>query len=116
MNQAEEHSLEHDWFTWPIPENVKIGRDTWVYSSFAFLHFQSRLRNAVVIGKHSGIYNGTFFDLGPRGNVRIGDYCSIVGAILSTNGRITLSDYIFIAHEVTIADHAFATSEHEHSI
>ena len=108
-----ENLLEHDWFPHPLPGNMKIGANSWLYSSFAFLHFRSRLPNAVVIGDHSGVYNGTFFDLGPQGNVEIGDYCSIVGAIFSSNARIKICDYVFIAHEVTIADSAFATPEHQ---
>jgi acetyltransferase-like isoleucine patch superfamily enzyme len=107
--------LEHDWFPRPLPGNVEIGPNSWLYSSFAFLHFQSRLAKAVVIGDHSGIYNGTFFDLGPQGNIEIGDYCTIVGAIFSSNARIRIGDYVFIAHEVTIADFAFATPEHQAS-
>jgi acetyltransferase-like isoleucine patch superfamily enzyme len=103
--------LEHDWFPRRLPENVKIGLNSWLYSSFAFLHCRSRLADAVVIGDHTGIYNGTFFDLGPKGGAKIGDYCTIVGAILSSNSRITLGDYVFVAHEVVIADSAFATPE-----
>ena len=105
--------LDHDWFPRPIPKNVKIGIHSWLYSSFAFLHYRSRRADAVVIGSGTGIYNGTFFDLGREGSAKIGDYCTIVGAILSSNGRIILGDYVFIAHEVVIADSAFATPEHD---
>ena len=84
MNQIEARRLEHDWFSWPLPENVRIGSNSWLYSSFAFLHYRSRLPDGVVIGNNTGVYNGTFFDLGSEGSVTIGDYCTIVGAILST--------------------------------
>ena len=63
----EDCSLQHDWFPRPLPKNVKIGSDSWVYSSFAFLHFRSRLRHAVVIGNHTGVYNGTFVRPWPEG-------------------------------------------------
>jgi acetyltransferase-like isoleucine patch superfamily enzyme len=116
VNQIEARRLEHDWFSWPLPENVRIGSNSWLYSSFAFLHYRSRLPDGVVIGNNTGVYNGTFFDLGSEGSVTIGDYCTIVGAILSTNSRIIVGDYVFIAHEVTIADCAFATPEHTDAI
>ena len=74
------------------------------------------MADAVVIGNNTGVYNGTLFDLGSEGSVTIGDYCTIVGAILSTNSRIIVGDYVFIAHEVTIADCAFATPEHPDAI
>jgi acetyltransferase-like isoleucine patch superfamily enzyme len=100
--------LEHDWFPAPLPDEVRLGARSWLYSSFAFRHFESAAPEAVVIGDDSGIYNGTFFDLGPRGSVRIGDFCTIVGAVFCTDGRITIDDYAFVAHEVVLADGPFA--------
>lgn len=101
--------LPHDWFDRPLPENVVIGEGSWLYSSFAFLHCRSRRPRAVTIGRRSGIYNTSFFDLGPEAEVHIGDYCSIVGAVIHTNGRVLIHDYAFVAHEVTIASDAYAT-------
>jgi acetyltransferase-like isoleucine patch superfamily enzyme len=102
-------TLPHDWFPKPLPNNVQIGPQSWLYSSFAFLHYHSRRPIGVRIGHDTGVYNGTFFDLGVDGEVYIGDYCTLVGAILATNGRVAIGDYTFIAHEVTIADHFAAT-------
>ena len=96
--------LDHDWFPKPVPDNVVIGARSWLYSSFAFLHCKSGLPNAVHVGHDSGIYNGTFFDLGPQASVQIGNFCALVGAIIATNGRVVIGDYSFIAHEVVIAD------------
>jgi hypothetical protein len=50
-------------------------------------------------------YNGTFFDLDEDGEIIIGNYCTLVGAVIATNGRVSIGDYSFLAHEVTIADH-----------
>jgi acetyltransferase-like isoleucine patch superfamily enzyme len=97
--------LPHDWFPRPLPPNVQIGARSWVYSSFAFLHYRSQQPVGVRIGNDTGIYNGTFFDLDVSGEVEIGNYCTLVGAILAINGRLSIGDYTFIAHEVTIADH-----------
>jgi len=96
--------LPHDWFPWPLPANVVIGERSWCYSSFSCLHYRSRRPCGVRVGHDSGIYNGTFFDLGPDGEVEIGNYCTLVGAIISTNGRVVISDYAFLAHEVVLAD------------
>ena len=101
--------LPHDWFPAPLPANVELGEGCWLYSSFAFLHCRSRRSRAVRVGKSSGIYNGSFFELGPDGEVSIGDYCTLVGAIIATNGRVRIGDYCFIAHEVVIADGSFAS-------
>src|ERR1044071_1115921 len=96
--------LEHDWFPHPLPANVLIGERSWLYSAFAFLHYRSRRPCGVRIGDDSGVYNGTFFDLGPDGEVEVGDYCTLVGAIISTNRRIAIADHAFLAHEVVLAD------------
>jgi len=96
--------LAHDWFPEPLPENVVLGERSWLYSSFAFRHYRSLRPVGVRIGRSSGLYNGTFFDLGPQGEVTIGDYCTLVGAIISTDGRVVIGDYSFISHEVVIAD------------
>lgn len=98
-------SLPHDWFPKPLPTNVQIGPRSWLYSSFAFLHYRSQRPCGLRVGHDTGLYNGTFFELGPDAEVRIGDYCTLVGAIISTQGRVVIGDYVFIAHEVVIADH-----------
>lgn len=96
--------LDHDWFPEPLPENVILGSRNWLYSSFAFRHFSSQRAVAVRTGHDTGLYDGTFFDLGPSGEVTIGNFCSIVGAIFCSNSRIEIQDYVFIAHEVVLAD------------
>ena len=101
---AENNHLTHDWFPRALPAGVEIGADSWLYSSFAFQHCHSRRPVPVRIGNRSGIYVGTFFDLGIDGEVEIGDYCSIVGAIIRSDRRVVIEDYAFIAHEVVLAD------------
>jgi acetyltransferase-like isoleucine patch superfamily enzyme len=96
--------LPHDWFDRPVPGNVRVGEGSWIYSAFAFLHCCSRRSCAVSIGRNSGVYQGSFFDLGPRGEVQIGDYCTLVGVIIASNARVEIGSYAFLAHEVVIAD------------
>jgi acetyltransferase-like isoleucine patch superfamily enzyme len=43
-------------------------------------------------------------ELGPLGEVRIGDYCTLVGVIIASNGQVVIGSYSFLAHEVVIAD------------
>jgi acetyltransferase-like isoleucine patch superfamily enzyme len=96
--------LEHDWFPRPLPEDLVLGDRSWLYSSFAFHHGHGTVR----IGEDVGVYHGTAFELGPDGEVEIGRFCTIVGAIIRTNGRVVIGDHTFVAHEVVIADDAFA--------
>src|SRR3954469_24503709 len=86
------HYLPHDWFDRPVPNNVEIGASSWLYSSFAFLHYRSQKDCGVRVGRKTGIYNGTFFDLDVKGEITIGNYCTIVGAIFSGNIRVSIGD------------------------
>ena len=103
--------LEHDWFSRPLPDNARLGARSWLHSSFAFTHYRSQAPLGVSIGADVGLYAGTFFDLGPDANVEIGNYCSVVGAIFATNGRISIGDYTLIAHEVVLADSHWQTPD-----
>jgi acetyltransferase-like isoleucine patch superfamily enzyme len=96
--------LEHDWFPEPLPDNVQLGERTWLYSTYAFRHYRSRQTQGLNVGNDTGLYNGTFFDLGPDGQVEIGNFCTLVGAIICSNARVVIQDYALIAHEVVIAD------------
>lgn len=91
--------LEHDWFPRPLPAEVSVGPRSWLYSSYACHHSHGR----VTIGADCGIYNGTQFELGPAASVEIGDFSTCVGATINTNGRVSIADHVFIAHEVFIA-------------
>ena len=96
--------LEHDWFDCNLPKNIHIGERSWLHSSYAFIHYQRQCAPAVYIGHDSGVYVDTYFDLGPEGSVHIGNFCSLVGVIICSNRRVVIEDYVFIAHEVVIAD------------
>ena len=96
--------LDHDWWPVPLPGNVTIGERSWLYSSYAFLHYASKRPKGVTIGDDTGIYIGTMFDLGPDAECTIGSFCSVVGPTIATNGRITIGDFAFISYHVVIAD------------
>ena len=105
---AIQNKLIHDWYDQPLPSNISLGDKSWLYSSYAFRHYHSEQSLGVNVGDNSGLYNGTFFDLGPEGELVVGNYCSIVGAIFCTNKKVIIHDYVFIAHEVVIADSGYA--------
>ncbi len=101
---SEDRFLAHDWFARPLPLNVVIGERSWLYSTFAFGHYRSRRPCGVRVGHDTGIYIGTFFDLGPAGEVWIGDFCTIAGPVIATNRRVVIEDYALISFGVVIAD------------
>ena len=101
-------TLPHDWFPAKVPANVELDEGTWLHSSYAFVHYRSRRPCGLRVGRNTGLYVGTYFDLGPEGEVHVGDHCTVVGASFVTNGRVRVGDYVLIAHEVTIASRACA--------
>lgn len=101
--------LDHDWFPGVAPSNVVIGPRSWLHSSYAFLHYHSRRPVGLRVGHDTGIYIETFFDLGPDGEIEVGNYCTLAGPVFSTNGRVKIGDYVFLSREVLIADRPAAT-------
>jgi acetyltransferase-like isoleucine patch superfamily enzyme len=101
-------ALSHDWYPGMLPASVSIGESSWLYSAFALTHFRSERPGAVRIGRSCGVYNGSFFDLGPQGEVEVGDFSTLVGVIVATNRLVRIGQYCFLAHEVVIADDAWA--------
>jgi acetyltransferase-like isoleucine patch superfamily enzyme len=96
--------LPHDWYPAAVPDNVVFGEQTWCYSSFAFVHYRSVRECGLRVGHHTGIYAGCQFEVGPAGQVEIGDYCTLVGATIATRERLIIGNYTFIAHDVVLAD------------
>ena len=100
--------LEHDWYPRPLPGNVVLGERCWLHSAHALVHCASSRAVALRIGDDSGVYHGTHFDLGPHASVVIGRWCTLVGAIVRTDGDVRIGDHVFISHEVVIADGPWA--------
>lgn len=100
------HRLPHDWYPATLPVNVEIGDRSWLYSSYAFLHYRSQQPCGVRVGQDTGIYIGTYFDLGPNGSVEIGNYCTLNGATFAGDAQVRIGDFVLIAREVVISDSA----------
>jgi len=96
-----------EWFD-PLPENVVLGEGTYLYSSYAFRHCMSERPCAVRVGKYTNIYPDTCFDLGPRGEVTVGDYTHLSDPTISTNGRVSIGSHCMVAWETVLADIAYA--------
>jgi acetyltransferase-like isoleucine patch superfamily enzyme len=94
--------LPDDWFPRELPAGLEMGSRSSLISSYAFLHSAPAAK--IRIGSDTGIYHGTFFELGSGARVEIGDYCALVGAILRVESELRIGNYALIAHEVVITD------------
>jgi acetyltransferase-like isoleucine patch superfamily enzyme len=97
-------ALAHDWFPEREPANVRIGERSHVWSAMAFLRFRSEMPDAVRIGDDTGLYWGTYFDLGPRGQVEIGDFCTLASPVFAVDTRVVVGSHALISFDVVIAD------------
>lgn len=97
--------LQHDWFPRPLPDNVELGVDSWLYSSYAFLHYSSE--RGVRIGRSNGVYDGTMFVLGPAGRLVTGDFCTFNGSVVSSDHDVVIGSHAMIGYRVLIADTPF---------
>jgi acetyltransferase-like isoleucine patch superfamily enzyme len=97
-------TLPNEWFPDEVPANVEIGAASYLHSSFAFRHYRSVRECGVRIGAHSSIYEASFFELGPDGELEIGDYTHLWGAIISSNSKVSIGSFVFVSGEAFIAD------------
>ena len=100
--------IAHDWYPSQVPDGVVLGERTWIDSSIAFIHHRSVRRPSIRVGSDSGIYRGTYFDLDAQGEIRLGSYSSMIGAVISTGGKVVIGDYVFIGYGTVLADYGEA--------
>ena len=97
-------AIPGDWFPRELPQGFRTGERSFVVSSYTCLHCAEGGKNRVTIGDDTGIYHGSFFELGPRAHVSVGNFCTLVGAIIRAEREVSIGNYVFIAHEVVITD------------
>jgi acetyltransferase-like isoleucine patch superfamily enzyme len=87
----------------PVPANLEIGPGSQIWSRWAFLHYSSRRNCGLRLGRNSALWGMTMLDLGPDGEISIGDFCTILDVTFATNGSVTIGDCAMIGHRVVIA-------------
>jgi acetyltransferase-like isoleucine patch superfamily enzyme len=107
--------IKNDWYKEPIPENVEIGEETDIYSSFIFSHYKSKKPLGFKIGHNSGI-DKAILDIGTNGVVEIGDYCTLVEPIINTNKKIVIGNHVLTAFGTIITDSGFAIPPIENNV
>jgi len=99
-------TLPGDWYPGRIPDNIVVGENTVVDSSFCFKQFCSEKPVGLRVGSHVTIWRASL-SVEKQAELWIGDYCYIANASLLCAERVTIGSYVFIAGGVTIADSDF---------
>ncbi|HWW02727.1 MAG TPA: acyltransferase [Candidatus Acidoferrum sp.] len=96
--------LPWDWYQGSIPANVELEGETHLETTYSFLHYRSEETPGVRLGNGSTVYLGTMFDIGPRGQVRIGQYALVHGAWIICDAAVEIGDYALISWNVVLMD------------
>jgi acetyltransferase-like isoleucine patch superfamily enzyme len=99
-------ALPGDWFAGRIPDNVVVGENVMIDSSFCFKRYLATAAVGLRVGSHVTIWR-TALSVEPDGVIEIGDYCYLANASLVCSSRITLGARVLVAGGVTIADSDF---------
>ena len=106
-NVNDERRVEGDWWTQPIPPNVRFGQGFYCESAQIFRHLRSKNPDAVVIGDHVSLYAGCSFAVGPNGQCTIGDFTLLNGALVMAEEKIEIGSHCLVSWNVGIADSDF---------
>jgi acetyltransferase-like isoleucine patch superfamily enzyme len=97
-------TLPWDWYPGTIPQNISVDQSAYFETSYSFLLYRSELAEGLRVGRGSATYKGTMFDVGPQGQVRVGEFCCIHGARFICDSEITIGDYALISWNVVLMD------------
>lgn len=95
-----------DWFNFNIPENIEVGKNTMIDSSYCFMNYHSIRKPGFIAGDHVTLWR-TSLATEEKGCIEIGDYSYIQNALLVCADKITIGKFVMIAGGVTIADSDF---------
>jgi acetyltransferase-like isoleucine patch superfamily enzyme len=104
--KADRH-VEHDWWKEPIPPNVEFGEGFYCESAQMFRFLRSKKPRAIVAGNHVSCYAGCSFSVGQEGNVTIGDFTLLNGALVMCEDKIDIGSHCLVSWNVGIADSDF---------
>lgn len=99
-----DRTLPWDWYPGTIPENVAVDRTAYIETTFSFLLFRSGKPAGVKIDRGVSSYLGTMFDVGPQGQVGIGEYALLHGVWIICDAAVEIGSYALISWNVVIMD------------
>lgn len=98
--------IPDDWFPGRIPDNIVVGPNCVIDSSFCFKHFYSKLPVGLQVGRDVTFWR-TSLAAEEGGVIEIGDGTYVANASLVCSVRIVIGARVMISGGVTIADSDF---------
>jgi acetyltransferase-like isoleucine patch superfamily enzyme len=106
-NVRADRYVEDDWWKEPIPPNVEFGEGFYCETAQVFRFLRNRKSGAIKIGKHSSVYAGCSFSVGVEGQVTVGDFTLLNGALVMCEDKIDIGSNCLISWNVGMADSDF---------
>jgi acetyltransferase-like isoleucine patch superfamily enzyme len=103
-DQAPLRTLPWDWYPGTIPENAVVDESAYIETSFSFFQYRSQEPMGLRIGRGTCVYAGTMFDVGIHGQVTIGDYVLLNGAMIICDAAVEIGNYALISWNVVFMD------------
>jgi carbonic anhydrase/acetyltransferase-like protein (isoleucine patch superfamily) len=96
--------LPHDWYPGTIPPNVCVCNTAYLGTSYSFQEYRSTASIGLRIGRGASLCDRTVLDVGPNGQVSLGDYALVSGARIICDSEVEIGDYALIGWNVVIMD------------
>jgi len=96
--------LEHDWYDGEVPDNVALGDNVYIDTSYGFDAFHSRVADAMSFGDRSGAYLLASFITGPSARIVIVESAVINGACIVCENRVEIGAHALIGWGTFITD------------
>jgi acetyltransferase-like isoleucine patch superfamily enzyme len=96
--------LENDWFHRAIPENVELGANVYIDSSYVFARFFSSAQPGLVVGEGSGAYGMASFSAGLNARITVGAYTCLNCATVEAETEVRIGSHCLFAWGSYISD------------
>jgi len=106
-NVNSDRRVEGDWWTKPIPPNVRFGVGFYCESAQVFQKMRARHDDALSLGDYVSCYSGCSFAIGENGRCTVGNFTLLNGALVMAEELIEIGSYCMISWNVGIADSDF---------
>jgi acetyltransferase-like isoleucine patch superfamily enzyme len=87
-----------------MPENIQLGEDVYIESSYAFAGFHSERQPGLLLGDASGVYDRAAFIVGARGKVRVGAFTILNGTYIVCDDSVEIGEHCLLSWGVVITD------------
>ena len=97
-------TIPGDWFAGSIPDNVVLDETAYLETAYYFSEYRSEAGVGMRIGRGASAYGGTMFDVGPRGQVNVGDFSLLNGVRIICEAQVEIGAYCLISWDTILMD------------